>query len=754
MKGSTAVALCQFCHLVPTQPDQHYCCEGCATLAGLVNHGPLARVPEDRRLLATFGERTPRGIQFRCAVEPLACEACLVGLSRLEKIFPFILDISWDRRDSILSFELVPEEASPTAVFGFLQDLGMKPRWLKPLEGLEQGNQQRAQILRLALTGAFAGNIMMFAIPIYAGLTGTLATVFEWIQLAIFLPVLFYSAKPVFQTAWSSLRLRQLSVDLPLAVAFLMGSIFSIVQLLQGGHDLYFDSLSGFIFLILLSRFILDRALYRFAESPDIGHFFNQPLYRLRRAGEELYETWDQIRPGDELELERGSRLPVDGILLSEAAEFENSWMTGEIFPILRLRNSEVEAGVSLLSKEARIRVLRTADKTLFARLVREVQRTREKLKVGSEARLGVALVVACFVASGFLFAFHSTLGFAEAFRRSLALFIVACPCAVSFAAPLARARAARLASKLGFLVRKAEAWSSLVEVKSVAFDKTGTLTGGYFSIAPNSPLLDDRWKRIILSLENISRHPVAESLRRAWGVPPLLPVESAHEIPGVGVEGIIEGEHYLLRTGSEDEVYLRLELLRRGHVVAEIVLEDSMKPGTRESLRTLAKHYKIYIISGDSQVRVDRFAQWLRLPAASVFGGLKPEEKRAKIAQIQPELYFGDGTNDLLALREAPVAVAVGPASLEAQSVSHIIMHAPDLLHLPRLFLLAREVRSLIGRNFQLAATYNIVAGGMAVTGHMGPLLAAVLMPIASLILTASTLWGTSAMRSMEKEQ
>lgn len=746
--------LCIFCGVAPSRAGDLYCCDGCGVLHRLETGTETAETPltpEDATFIRTFGQDEGSTFLFECYVDPLACEACLQGLTRLQTLVPQVRDLQWNRTSSVLGFRFLKEDARPARVFAVLESLHLSPRWKSGGE-IAPARAQRDRTLRLGVTAALAGNLMLFSVPIYAGLAGSLQTLFEYIQSLIFLPVLVWSALPIFRTALASLRLRQLSVDLPLTIAFLAGAGFSYLSLFRGGHDIYFDSLAGFLLLILWSRSLLESSLVKYLESPTLERFFETPVFHVQRGGEPFWLSWKELRPGDEIELKIGDRVPTDGVLMSDAAQIENAWMTGEKAPLWRLRGATVQAGVRLLSKEARLKVEKPAEDSEFARLLRRIGPASEKIAARFEARLGSALVIACFAAIAALFLFAGTLGFDELARRGVSLLIVACPCAVSFAAPLARAKASQIAFKHGFWVRNPAAWDRLLGLRRIAFDKTGTLTGGLFAMSPQSPMIDRHWKQVILTLENVSQHPIAESLRRAWGALPLLPIEDAREIPGRGVQGKIGGALYEIRGTEDAGGLLELALHRDGDLVAHLVLQDEAGPTTEKALRRLRLHYELFIVSGDRRSRVDAFGERYGFEKSRLFGGLTPDEKVRVLSEIQPDVYIGDGTNDIPALRSAPVSITVQAASLEARAASDVLMLAGDLARCEDLFAIAEATRRLNRRNLAFALSYNLLAGAAACAGLIQPLLAAVLMPVSSFVLLASTLRGTKELRRLAR--
>lgn len=373
-----SVPLCEYCGVAYAREGDLFCCDGCQTLAGISETVAPSRqtspqnLVEDRRLTEHFGRTRGEVVSFECHVDALACEACLQGLARLENHVPGLGDLRWDRNRSVLSFSFPREQEQPERLGKILEGMRLNPRWLR---AGEQPTQNRDSVLRLGLTGAFAANVMLFAVPTYTGVTGTLQVVFEWLQFLVFLPVVFWSAIPIYRTAWVSLRMRHLSVDLPLALAFILGSIFSFASLFQGGHDLYFDSLSGFLFLILWSRSLLEKSLSKALASPDLGQFFEKPLFDVKRNGQEERLPWDRLVIGDELTLTSGDRLPTDAILLSASAEIETAWMTGERTPRLRLQGALMQAGTRLLSAQAQMRVTKVASESDFAKLLKSIDR-------------------------------------------------------------------------------------------------------------------------------------------------------------------------------------------------------------------------------------------------------------------------------------------------------------------------------------------------------------------------------------------
>lgn len=714
---------------------------------------------EDQKLILDFGKQQGGLTAFYFQVDPLACEACLQGLVRVREFYPAIRDIEWDRNLSSLKILFYQGQELPTQIYSFLKNLKLNPKWLSRDSLQKERSLHRQRILRIGLLAALAGNIMMFAVPTYVGIASEWKPLFEQIQALIFLPVLFWGAYPIYQAALSSFRLRQLSVDLPLAVAFLSGSLLSYASLIQGSGQIYFDSLSGFLFLILLSRFLLENSIARNLRAPTLETLFDPPFFKVLSnptlaLSAAVFEDRQigEIKLGDVVQIPRGGRIPVDGVLLSDVVEVDTSWLDGESVPRLRMKGASLSAGAKVISESALVQVEIEPLKTEFAKLIGEVSKVSEKLGTSWEAKVGSWLVLSCFGLILWLMSQIGSLGSTEVIQRSLALLIVACPCAVSFAAPMARARASFIARKLGFWIRDPKIWDRLRDPRKIAFDKTGTLTEGVLKLSQDSPMIAEHLKRIILSLENKSQHPIAESLRKAWGKKELFEVIDGREVLGLGVEGSINGHFYELHRSTATTGGAQLVLKRDHQEVLELDLEDSGKPEVLAALRELQKTHTLHLLSGDTTARVHTFARKIGVPVSHAWGGLTPQEKLKVIQEVAPDVYVGDGTNDVLALRSAPVSVAPASAAAEAKAAADVVMMGSEVHRLGVLFEIGAESRKVVRRNLQISLFYNLVAGGAALAGFVNPLVAAVLMPISSLALGLSTLLATKRLRSIDQ--
>lgn len=753
----------------------NYCCDGCefihrllqADAAGVDDWGLRPRalpggeleVLRSTEALTLFLRMNRRGYPTaKLMIEGFHCVGCQSALSRLPEILPELSRVEWNPIDAILSAEWRDGNADLGRLGELLARWGFRFRFLRTEETNESVSQRRRKddLIRLGVIGGAAGNIMLFAFAVYAGTDPAWTRAFVVLMGALFLPIATYGAWPFYQSAARAIKSRELHLDFPLTVAFLSGTLYSYGQLLTGGDDVYFDSLSGFLFLILISRFLLSWAQRRSAEEHPLEIFFDRSLFKFRRAGLESLAPVTDLIPGDLVYVPENARAPIDGLVQETAIEIDTAYLNGETQTRWVLPQGEVRAGSRIVKPGVWIQALRCGAETELGKLVREVRRETHSAPVhpliSSRVSQILTFTVLILAAATSLY-FYEQGNTGEGLRRAFALMILACPCAIAFGTPLALAQGLKLAFREGLLIRTADVFEKLAHVKRIAFDKTGTLTTGKLRLSKRSPLLDPELKNLLLSLEATASHPIAHALRRAYGTVHPLALENLHDVPGAGPAADFKGQHFEIRATAESGhgpahetgQGPAMELHQNGESVLRLQFEDEPRPEATSILRQFHNEGReLFILSGDAPSRATSMGALLEIPPDHAFGGLKPDDKRRLIEKLGIQLYVGDGTNDVSSLRRAPVSYAMPGSVLEAQLGADVIGLRGGLEMLPKLFELAKEVEATLKRNLGFALTYNLIAGLLALAGWVGPMAAALLMPVSSLLILFSSLWLT----------
>lgn len=695
---------------------------------------------------------TSRGDQMKFFVEGVKCSRCVQKIESLAKDHQGLQSLRFNMATHQLEVCIQPTETTFSAVAEKIEKMGFRVTPIKTSEDLVHLTQRadRRDLRRLGVAAICASNIMMFSFATYFGASGDYEKLFQWMSFVLYLPVLSYVALPFYQGFWQALKDRRLSVDGPLAIASVSGFVFSVVNLIRGMGSVYFDSLSGFLFLILLSRFFQRRMQRSF-----LSYRGTIPLDSFSRArrvagGGFVWTPADELKPGDQVFVQAMEPLPVDGVVLSDVISVDASFLTGESHPLIKHKGMAIEAGTILLSKECLVEVRATGEQTQFGHLLRKVlEGSAEKTKIQNDSdRWSQVLLVVVFSLAIAYIGLMGPGNMAVALERALALIILACPCAMAFGTPLALSFSMRRAFQKGFLIKSPDVFEKLLQVKNVFFDKTGTLTGRSLRVSGASPeKISMTDAGLVLALESISKHPIAEALRsylspRAFT---LAALEQAKEIPGEGVVANFQGSTYSVRSSQGLTGKKSVALFQNGEPRVHFFLEDPVLESSKDLVKNLlARHYSVFIISGDAKAEVELVASQLSLPSAQCRGGLSAQDKSDIIEATAQTLMIGDGVNDSLAFRKAGVGIAVGGSVELALRSSDIYLLSEDVSRITELFDISRRALVLIRRNLLISLVYNSVGGVAALMGFVNPFVAALLMPLSSGFILLSSWHGS----------
>lgn len=693
----------------------------------------------------------PEGSSIRFYVSGIRCGKCVRKLEDLPLSLAGLKELRVEMGKNLAHADTDPSILSFSGLAEKISELGFEPI---PLSGeLSEEDAQkiedRNELIRLGVAGACAGNIMTFSFATYLGDTGSFHSLFSWLSFLLYLPVVTYVAKPFYIGAISSLREKQISIDLPMAVASLTGFVFSTVELLRGRDDIYFDSLSGFLFLILVSRWMQKRLQRKFLRAEEIAETFR--LDRVRVVSEDGNWTWcplESLSIGSKILLLAEETLPASCELLSTSAHFGMAWLSGEVKSKIFLQNSNIPAGARLDSGSAELEVKHLLKDTNFGKILQEVQRfgLAKNHMVSLADKWAQWLLGTIFaIAIIFLLSYWST-STEEALRRSLALIILACPCAMAFGTPLALASALKKAQKRGLIVRNANAFENARNLKTIFFDKTGTLTETELSLVENPSAIPQIYQKIVLSLENQSVHPIAFAFRNAFTTnEALLDVDQFRETPGVGVSGYVYGRLYEIRSLLNSSDQIGCSLFEDKELKFQFTFEAKEKPDCMKVLNDLrARGYNLKLLSGDKKEVVTKLGRKLGFSTEETHFEMSPYEKAELVASTRNSMMVGDGVNDSLAMIRASVSVATSGGVEAALRSSDVYLTDPSLSGVTNLLDISQESFSLIKQNLLISLIYNLSGGALALAGYVNPMVAALLMPLSSGFILFST-WQRS---------
>ena len=596
-------------------------------------------------------------------------------------------------------------------------------------------------MVRLGVAAFCAMNLMLLSASLYTGwfdvMEPRFAALFRWLALVLATPVALWCAAPFFAGAVAGLRRRVLHMDLPIAlgVAILYGH--GIVSTITG-HEGYLDSLGMLVALLLAGRMLESRGRRRAVEAA-MSLAATAPRTARRQVASRL-ETVEAsaLRPGDLIDVGEGEEFAADGVVTEGAGQVRMALLTGEADPVSVAPGDGVVAGSILLDGALTVQVEAVGSETMLSRMAAQLEHAADRgMRPTAADRIApwftaATLVIATITCIGWWL----TRGADVALTRTVAVLVVACPCALALSQPLAAAAGLGAAARRGLLFRSADALLDLGDVDLVAFDKTGTVTAGTMTVLE----ADDRALRIAAGLERYSMHPIAraiveEAISRDIALPR---GEDVREEASVGMRGRVDGVAWHLGTGGPGSLLLSDD---RGQE-HRIRLGDVIRPDAADTVQQLeAQGLGVALITGDHAEVADRIAAVAGI--STVVARCGPEQKAEWIAERQRMghrvLFAGDGLNDGPALAMADVGIAMGSGAASSVLVADGVIARPSLEPILAARRAARACRQVIRSNQRRSLTYNVVAVSAAAAGFVNPLVAALLMPLSSGLV----IWG-----------
>jgi len=610
-------------------------------------------------------------------------------------------------------------------------------------EASSANTERKDLLMRLGVAAFLWVNVMGMNLSVYFG---AFDPVLPFLAMALTLPVLLYSAKPILRIAWHGLRRGALRMETLLSLGILAAFVYSSIQAFRGGTHVYFDISCAIVTLVLIGKSVEQGAKHRAAQT--IASLHRMLPQKARMASGERFRAVTDLQPGDHVLVKAGERIPVDGAVLSGDSETDESMLTGESKPVRKSAGDRVVAGSVNTGSPLTIAATTIGESSTIALIVAAVERalvsrSEVERRVDRVSRVFVPTVMAVSLI-GAIYWLQSGLPMEESLLRAVTILVIACPCALGIATPLALTAAVGAASRLGILVRDADVLERLGRVDEVVLDKTGTVTEDRFELIE----ANDADLPLLAAVETYSEHPTGKAVvarARSLG----LAIPEAHNIEvikGAGIRGSVNGQEITIGSQAFTDAPAGVE--SSGHTPAWYRINGELKGklifGTRirDDARTLVQGLKerripIRILSGDSQSATAAAAAELGI--ADFKAGVLPEEKAASVANRNAAM-IGDGVNDAPALAAASLGIAMGSGADLAMRASAMVLLGGDLTRVLDALDLAAKTRRVVMQNLFWAFFYNVVGIALAAAGLLNPLVAAGAMVFSSLSVVGNS--------------
>jgi Cu2+-exporting ATPase len=618
---------------------------------------------------------------------------------------------------------------------------------------------QRTMLWRWLVAGFCMMQVMMYAFPAYVAEPGDMTPEAEqllrWASWVLTLPVMLFSCRPFFASAWRDLRQRTIGMDVPVALGILIAFGASTAATFDRtgpwGSEVWYDSLTMLVFFLLSGRMLEQRLRDRTAGSLDaLSRRLPDSVERRCADGSYEHVAVRRLAVGDVVRVKPGEAFPADGTVLDGTTTVDEALLTGESQPVPRGVGSAVIAGSHNLTAGVEMKIERVGPDTRYAGIVAlmgEAAAGKPRLAQIAD-RVARPFLVGVLVATAASAAWWWRTDPAHAISVAIAVLIVTCPCALSLATPAATLAAAGALARRGVLVRRLQALETATTIDTVVFDKTGTLTVDRMAVsAVHTRDGADAGQAMLLAaaLARHSLHPASRALVAHAGEVDAQAASGVQEIHGSGLRGLVGSRS--LRLGSaalcDAPVQPRADGVLQVHLadsqgwLATFDLDETIRPDAQDAMGALrAMGLRLQLLSGDRMRHVARLAWRVRINHA--FGDRTPEGKLAHVRTLQQRRHrvamVGDGINDAPVLACADLSVTLGQAAPLTQSRADVVIPGGQLAAVAALLLHARRTHIVVRQNLLWAAVYNAVCVPLAVLGLMPPWLAGLGMAASSL--------------------
>jgi len=699
-------------------------------------------------------------------IEGIHCAACVWLNEKVLHQTPGVIEATINYTTNKAHIVWDPDQIKLSQIIEKIRAIGYNAYPYDPKLQEERANKARRDYYSRLLVAIFAMmNIMWIAVAQYTGMfTGmqsdvkNVLNIAEWVLAT---PTLFYSGWVFFRGAWFGLKNRFVNMDLLVAAGASLAYAYSIWAMVTGIGEVYFDSVTMIITFVLAGKYLEVLSKKRAADTMDALSNALPTEVTVIENDTKLMVPVEEVNPGDIIEVRAGEKVAIDGVIVFGEGSFDESSLTGESEPILKVKGDEIISGSVAIDGVVRYEAVKDYGSSMLTTLVGLLEESLTKKpkieRLANEISGYFSITILSIAFLTFLGWLWMTGEFERALVVSISVIVIACPCALGLATPVATLIGINLAARHGVLFKEAAFIETMAKADVLVLDKTGTITEGKPHVV-NAKMYREYDLNLLYSLVKSSIHPVSQGivhyLEEHYENLKELPLESVKQVQARGIEANFEG-HKLLGGNvkmmqefavsvDERSEYTLFIFAIDGEVVARFELRDLPKVGAKEAIAEIKKiGIDIVMLTGDNESAAERVAK--EVGVTEFKAGLFPEDKAKEIDILHAEgrvvVMAGDGINDALALSKSDIAIAMGSGSDVALEVSDVVLLDDKITSLRDAFLISRRTFKFVKQNLALSVIYNSITIPLAIAGYVIPLVAALSMSLSSLMVVGNSM-------------